>query len=305
MCRPANRSSATSAASSNSVRPSGLPSSAFAATAPATADAALPPCPPASGRPFLDAMRHANVGRAGALEHRERGDARRMSRWIARKIRMTWRRRCARRCRRRSARTTASPGPVTAQPSMSRPGPMLPMPPGAKRGLASALHPIGSFMLDSGLRRSRRQVPSARYVLFVLKRPSERASRRRPGLPRSDPSSAMRAPRSARSRWFSFCSSAPPAARTRPRRWSTTSGRDWGCSSCWSCRWSGRFPKCSSSASSRACSRRRAATTAGSIARSALLGVSERLADLDVLARRHGDLPGAVQPVPALLRSRV
>ena len=34
--------------------PSGSPRSAFTATAPATAEAALPPCPPESGRPFPD-----------------------------------------------------------------------------------------------------------------------------------------------------------------------------------------------------------------------------------------------------------
>src|SRR3982750_1436737 len=37
----------------------------------------------------------------------------------------------------------------------------------------------------------------------------------------------------------------------------------------------------------------------------AILGLSERLAHVDVLARRHGDLPGAVQPVSGVLRSLV
>ena len=51
-CRPATFSSAASAALTSSSRLNGFPSKAFTATAPATAEAALPPWPPESGRPF-------------------------------------------------------------------------------------------------------------------------------------------------------------------------------------------------------------------------------------------------------------
>src|SRR5262249_31182085 len=65
--------------------------------------------------------------------------------------------------------STESPGPVSAQPRMSSPGPMLPTPPGANaRTLVRVFAPtIASFMLDSSLRRAERQVLGAR--LFSLR----------------------------------------------------------------------------------------------------------------------------------------
>ena len=59
-------------------RSSGAPSSALTATAPATAEAALPPWPPESGRPFrtVSAMPRPPQRGGSALQHRARGQRR-------------------------------------------------------------------------------------------------------------------------------------------------------------------------------------------------------------------------------------
>ena len=130
-CRPATAVSASRQGGSSSSFPKGEPSSSLTATAAATADAALPPCPPDKGRPFstrsvkpTSAFPARSRTRAAAIPALFRSASLGISGWPEDRIRISP-------SEPRSA-ITASPAPVTARPRTSKPGPRFATVPGAK-----------------------------------------------------------------------------------------------------------------------------------------------------------------------------
>ena len=131
--RPATTDSAARAASSTAISSSGSSSSAFAAAAPATALAAEPPWPPRAAAP---SRARARCRTSGCPAPRARSSSARAAMADAWASGSDGRSGCPAATTRTPAPSsrhavTRSAGPVTAHPRMSRPGPRLPMPPGA------------------------------------------------------------------------------------------------------------------------------------------------------------------------------